>query len=124
MNGNQHNTTSNNTNLSHVAEYRSENSQNYFQASAQQTIKTPQQAILLQNRNKFGENLRSSLNQSGLMTPKPQRLQKNGGVRRNIMRSRNVGQNWEPQDVRLLKMSKNHQQSNWWPTNLPDVKSY
>ena len=49
LNGNQHNTTNNNTNPSHVLEYRSENSQNYFQASTQQTIKTPQQAILSQN---------------------------------------------------------------------------
>ena len=114
----------NNTNPSHVPEYRSENSQNYFQASTQQTIKTPQQAILSQNQNEFGENLHSSLNQSGLMAPKPQRLQKNGGVRRNIMRSRNVGQNREPQDVCLLEMSKSHQQSNWWSTNQPDATSY
>ena len=48
-NGNQHNITNNNTNPSHVPEYRSENSQNYFQASTQQTIKTPQQAILSKN---------------------------------------------------------------------------
>ena len=49
LNGNQHNTTNNNMNPSHVPEYRSENSQNYFQVSTQQTIKTPQQAILSQN---------------------------------------------------------------------------
>ena len=58
------------------------------------------------------------------MASKPQRLQKNGGVRRNLMRSRNVGQNREPQDVCLLEMSKSHQQSNWWPTNQPDATSY
>ena len=46
------------------------------------------------------------------------------GVRRNLMRSRNVDQNREPQDVHLLEMSKNHQQSNWWPTNQPDATSY
>ena len=73
LNGHQHNTTNNNTNLSHVPEYRSKNSQNYFQASAQQTIKTPQQAILSQNPNEFGENSCSSINQSGLMAPKPQK---------------------------------------------------
>ena len=123
-NGNQHNITNNNMNPSHVPEYRSENSQNYFQASTQQTIKTPQQVILSKNRNEFGENLRSLLNQSGLMASKPQRLQKNGGVRRNLMRSRNVGQNREPQDIRLLEMSKSHQQTNWWPTNQPDATSY
>ena len=48
-NGYQHNITKNNMNPSHVPEYRSENSQNYFQASTQQTIKTPQQAILSKN---------------------------------------------------------------------------
>ena len=48
-NGNQHNTTNNNKNPSHVPEYRSKNSQNYFQASTQKTIKTPQKAILSQN---------------------------------------------------------------------------
>ena len=68
--------------------------------------------------------MHSSLNQSGLMASKPQRLQKNGGVRRNLMRSRNVGQNRESQDVHLLEMSKSHQQSNWWPTNQPDATSY
>ena len=123
-NGNQHNTTNNNMNSSHVPEYRSENSQNYLQISTQQTIKIPQQAIISQNRNEFGENSCSSLNQSGLMAPKPQRLQKNGGVGRNIMRSRNIGQNREPQDVHLLEMSKSHQQSNWWPTNQLDATSY
>ena len=58
------------------------------------------------------------------MASKPQRLQKNGGVRRNLMRSRNIGQNREMQDIRLLEMSKSHQQSNWWPTNQPDATSY
>ena len=58
------------------------------------------------------------------MAPKPQRLQNNGGVRRNLMRSRNFGQNREPQDIRLFEMSKSHQQSNWWPTNQPDATSY
>ena len=124
LNGNQNNITNNNTNPSHVPEYRSKNSQNYFQASTQQTIKTPQQVILSKNRNEFGKNSRSSLNQSGLMASKPQRLQKNGGVRRNLMRSRNVGQNREPQNVCLLEMSKGHQQSNWWPTNQPDATFY
>ena len=124
LNGNQHDITNNNMNPSHVPEYRSKNSQNYFKASTQQTIKTPQQAILSKNRNEFGENSRSSLNQSSLMASKPQRLQKNGGVRRNLMRSRNIGQNREPQDVHLLEMSKSHQQSNWWPTNQPDATSY
>ena len=110
LDGNQHSTTNNTINPSHVPQYRSRNSENYFQPSTQQTIKTLQQAILLQNRNEFGENSSSSLNQSGLMAPKPQRLQKNGGARRNIMRSRIIGQNREPQDVRLLEMSKSHQQ--------------
>ena len=123
-NDNLHDITNNNTNPLHIPKYRSENSQNYFQASTQQTIKTPQQVILSKNLNKFGENSRSSLNQSGLMASKPQRLQKNGGVRRNLMRSRNVGQNRGPQDIRLLEMSKSHQQSNWWPTNTPDATSY
>ena len=56
LNGNQHHITNNNMNPSHVPEYRRENSQNYFQASTQQTIKTPQQAILSKNQNKFGKN--------------------------------------------------------------------
>ena len=124
LNGNQHNITNNNMNPSHVPEYRSENSQNYFQASTQQTIKTPQQVILSKNQNKFGENSHSLLNQSGLMASKPQRLQKNGGVRRNLMRSRNVRQNRELQDIHLLEMSKSNQQTNWWPTNQPDATSY
>ena len=59
-NSNQHNITNNNMNPSHVPEYRSKNSQNYFQASTQQTIKTPQQAILSQNQKEFGENSHSS----------------------------------------------------------------
>ena len=80
--------------------------------------------MLSKNQNKFGENSRSSLNEIGLMAPKPQRLQKNGGVRRNLMRSRNIDHVKEPQDVRFLEMSKNHQQSNWWPTNQPDATSY
>ena len=58
------------------------------------------------------------------MAPKSQRLQKNRGARRNIMRSRIIGHNRELQDVCLLKMSKSHQQSNWWPTNQPDATSY
>ena len=53
-----------------------------------------------------------------------QRPQKNGRVRRNIMRSRNNTQNWEPQDVHLWEMLRNHQQSNWWSTNQPDTMSY
>ena len=58
------------------------------------------------------------------MEPKIQRPQKNGGVRRNIMRGRNNAQNWEPQDVRLWETSRNHQQNNWWSTNQPDTMSY
>ena len=58
------------------------------------------------------------------MEPKTQRPQKNGGVRRNIMRGRNNTQNWEPQDVCLWETSRNHQQSNWWSTNQPDTTSY
>ena len=49
LNINQHTTTSNNTNPSHVLEYRSRNSQNYSQVGALQNIKTPQQVILPQN---------------------------------------------------------------------------
>ena len=124
MDGNQHSTTNNSINPSHVPQYKSKNSENYFQPSTRQTIKTLQQAILLQNRSEFGGNSHRLLNQSGLMAPKPQRLQKNGGARRNIMISKIIGQNREPQDVRLLEMSKSHQQSNWWPTNQPDATSY
>ena len=71
------------------------------------------------------------------MEPKIQRPQKNGGVRRNIMRSKNNAKNselhdvhvWEtsrrePQDVRMWGLSRTHQQNNWWPTNQPDTTSY
>ena len=122
-NGNQHDITNNNTNPSHVPEYRSENSQN-FPSKHTTNHQNPSAGHSIKNQNEFGENSCSSLNQSSLMASKPQRLQKNGGVRRNLMRSRNVGQNREPQDVRLLEMSKSHQQSNWWPTNQPDATSY
>ena len=71
------------------------------------------------------------------MEPKTQRPQKNGGVRRNIMRGRNNAQNWELQDVHLWEMSRRepqdvhmwetsraHQQNNWWLTNQPDTTFY
>ena len=71
------------------------------------------------------------------MEPKIQRPQKNSGVRRNIMRSRNNTQNWGPQDVHVSETSKRepqvvhtweasraHQQNNWWSTNQPDTTSY
>ena len=71
------------------------------------------------------------------MELKTQRPQKNGGVRRNIMRARNNAQNWEPQDVRvwetsrrepqdmhMWEMSRTHQQNNWWPNNQLDTMSY
>ena len=71
------------------------------------------------------------------MEPKTQRPQKNGGVRRNIMRSRNNAQNWGPQDVHMWEASKRkpqdvhtwevskaHKQNNWWLTNQPDTTSY
>ena len=71
------------------------------------------------------------------MEPKTQRPQKNGGVRRNIMRARNNTQNWEPQDVcvwerssrepqdvHMWEMSRAHQQNNWWPNNQLDTTSY
>ena len=117
----QHNTAGNNTNIPQVPEYGSENSQNYTQASTQQNVTTPQHTVLSWNRNEFSEN---SLNQFSSMVLKPQRPQKNGRVRRNIMRGRNNAQNWEPQDVRLWETLKNHQQSNWWSTNQPDTMSY
>ena len=71
------------------------------------------------------------------MEPKTQRPQKNGGVRRNIMRTRNDTQNWEPQDVCVWETSRRelqdvcmwetsraHQQNNWWSNNQPDTTSY
>ena len=71
------------------------------------------------------------------MEPKTQRPQKNGGVRRNIMRGRNNAQNWvlqdvhlwemsrrEPQDVHMWETSRAHQQNNWWSTNQLDTTSY
>ena len=70
-------------------------------------------------------------------SPKTQRPQKNGGVRRNIMRGRNNAQNWEPQvihvwetsrrepqDVHVWEMSRAHPQNNWWLTNQLDITSY
>ena len=58
------------------------------------------------------------------MEQKTQRPQKNGGVRRNIMRGRNNAQNWELQDVRMWETLRAHQQNNWWLTNQPDTMSY
>ena len=58
------------------------------------------------------------------MEPKTQRTQKNGGVRRNIMRGRKNTQNWELQDLLLWETLRNHQQNNWWSTNQPDTTSY
>ena len=79
----------------------------------------------------------SLLTQFHSMEPKTQRPQKNGRVRRNIMRTRNNAQNWEPQDVhmwetsrrepqdiRMWETSRAHQQNNWWPNNQPDTTSY
>ena len=45
LNGNKHNIAGNNTNLPQIAEYGSENSQNYPPASTQQTITTPQHTV-------------------------------------------------------------------------------
>ena len=39
------------------------------------------------------------------------------------MRGRSNTQNWEPQDVRLWEMLRNHQQSNVWATNQPVTTS-
>ena len=58
------------------------------------------------------------------MELKSQRPQKNGGVRRNIMRGRNNAQNWKRQDVPLWETLRNHQESNWWSTNQPNTTSY
>ena len=71
------------------------------------------------------------------MERKTQRPQKNGRVRRNIMRSRNNAQNWRPQDVHVWETSERElqdvhtwevsradQQNNWWLTNQPDTTSY
>ena len=71
------------------------------------------------------------------MEPKTHRPQKNGGVRRNIMITRNNAQNWEPQDVHVWETSRKepqdvsmweksraHQQNNWWSNNQPDTTSY
>ena len=112
LNDDQHNTAGNNTNIPQVPEYGSKNLQNYPPASTQQNVTTPQHTVLSRNQNEFSENLRGSLNQFSSMVPKTQRPQKNGRVRRNIMRGRNNAQNWEPQDVCLWETSKNHQQSN------------
>ena len=68
--------------------------------------------------------MRHSFNQSNSMEPKNQRPQKNSGVRRNFMRSRNNAQNMEPQDIHLWETSMNHQQNTWWSTNQPDTTSY
>ena len=134
--GNQHNTASNNTNIPQVPEERSENSQNYFQVKTQPNVNTPQHAVPSQNRNKFSNNSRRSLTQFHLIEPKTQIPQKNGEVRRNIMRSGNNAQNWESQNVHLWEMSRRepqdvcmwetsraHQQNNWWSTNQPDTTS-
>ena len=124
LNNSQHNTAANNTNVPRIPEYRSENLQNYSLGNTQQNVNTSEHSVQSQNRNEFSENLRYSLTQFHSMEPKIQRPQKNSGVRRNIMRSRNNAQNWEPQDVHLWEMSRNHQQNNWWSTNQPDTTSY
>ena len=77
----------------------SENSQNYFSVNTQPNVNTPQHAVPSLNRNELSENLQCLLTQFHSMEPKTQRPQKNGGVRRNIMRGRNNAQNWELQDV-------------------------
>ena len=115
----------------------SENSQNYFTGNAQPNVNTPQHAVPSQNRSKLSENSRRSLTQVHSMEPKTQRPQKIGGVRRNIMRTRNNAQNWEPQDVHvwetsrrelqdvsMWETSRTHQQKNWWLNNQPDTTSY
>ena len=124
LNNDQHNIAGNNTNVPQVPEYESENSQNHPRVGTQQNVNTPQHTVQTQNQNEFSENSCCSLNQFNLMEPKTQRPQKNGRVRRNIMRGRNNTQNWELQDVRLWETSRNHQQSNWWSTNQPDTTSY
>ena len=115
----------------------SENSQNYFRGNAQPNVNAPQHAVPSQNIGELSENSRCLLTQVHTMEPKSQRPQKNGGVRRNIMRTRNNAQNWEPQDVSVWKTSRKelqdvhmcetsrvHQQNNWWPNNQPDTTSY
>ena len=108
LNNDQHNMAGNNTNILQVPEYGSKNSQNYPLVGTQQNINTPQHTIPSQNRNEFSENSHRFLNQFNSMELKTQRLQKNGRMRRNIMRGRNNTQNWEPQDVPLWETSKNH----------------
>ena len=52
------------------------------------------------------------------MEPKTQRPQRNGGVRRNIMRTRNNAQNWEPQDVPVWETSRREPQDlHMWETS-------
>ena len=105
--------------------------------NTQSNVNTPQQDVPSQNQHKLSENLRCSLTQPHSMEPKTQRPQKNGGVGRNIMRSRNNAQNLRPEDIRVLETSKRelqdvctweasraHQQNNWWLTNQPDTTSY
>ena len=114
-----------------------ENSQNYFRGNAQLNVNTPQHAVPSQNKSELSENSQRSLTQVHSMELKTQRPQKNGGVRRNIMRTRNNAQNWEPQDVCvwetsrrepqdicMWETSKAHQQNNWWLNNQPDTTSY
>ena len=67
----------------------SKNSQNYFRRNAQLNVNTPQHAVPSQDRSKLSENSQHSLTQVHSMEPKTQRPQKNGGARRNIMRTRN-----------------------------------
>ena len=102
----------------------SENSQNYFRRNAQLNVNTPQHAVPSQDKSKLSENSRCSLTQVHSMEPKTQRPQKNAGARRNIMRTRNNAQNWEPQDVRMWETSRAHQQNNWWLNNQADIMSY
>ena len=83
----------------------SKNSPNYFTGNPQPNVNTPQHAVPSQNRSKLSENSRRSLTQVHSMEPKTQRPQKNGRVRRNIMRTRNNAQNWEPQDVHVWETS-------------------
>ena len=59
LNNNQHNTVSNNTNVSQVPEDRTKNSQNYFRVDTKLNINTPQHAVPSQNRSKFSEKLQN-----------------------------------------------------------------
>ena len=115
----------------------SKTSQNYFRGNVQPNVNTPQHAVPSQNRSELSENSRHLLTQVHSMEPQTQRPQKNGGVRRNIMRTRNNNQNWEPQNVRVWETSRRelqdvcmcetsraYQQNNWWSNNQLDTTSY